>query len=90
MPSVDVDPDKHAPVNALCTVSFKLACGCNIRHSDPRDAKIGIILKRPGSSYPCSRHGEVVITRSSLRLVGWDEPGHYPEGWLPSHSAGIG
>lgn len=84
MQQVDASPEAHAAVDALCTVSFRLACGCAVPHSDPRDAERGFILKRPGTTYPCRRHGEVVITRSTLRLVGWDEYGHQPEGWRPS------
>lgn len=80
---VDADPEAHSHVNALCTVSFKLACGCSVRHNSPRNASSGFVLKRPGATVHCRRHGDVIITRSTLRLVGWDEPGHHPEGWRP-------
>jgi len=83
VPSVDVDPDAHEFVKALCTVSFKLACGCRIPPGSPADAGHAFIMKHAGSPFPCNKHGEVIITRSSLRLVGWDEPGHHPEGWRP-------
>jgi hypothetical protein len=79
--NVDVTPGAHSIVDALATVSFKLACGCNTRMTRPEEAGEAFLLKYVGCTYPCNRHGEQVITRSTLRLVGWrDAP---PLGWRP-------
>lgn len=68
---VDVTPGKHNAIDALATVSFKLGCGCNTRMTrEPDDA---FLLKHVGGEYPCSKHGDQVITRSTLRLAGWKQ-----------------
>lgn len=66
--AVDVTPGAHSFLDALAVVTFKLGCGCRTRGGEPDHAHI---LKRVGSTYPCSKHGEQVITRSTLRLAGW-------------------
>jgi hypothetical protein len=74
---VDVTPGAHRAVDALCTVSFRLACGCSV----PPGGIGGPVtaFKRAGNEYPCRRHGTQVITRATTRLVGWRDP---EEGWL--------
>lgn len=72
--SVDAIPGAHFWLDALATCSFKLGCGCSIPMSKPEDAQEAHLIKIVGAQYPCSKHGEQVITRSTLRLAGWKEP----------------
>jgi hypothetical protein len=76
----DATPGAHNSVDALAVVSFKLACGCNVRAGSEPTRRIE--LKNVGSSYPCLKHGSdydnedtwQVITRATFRLAGWEEP----------------
>ena len=69
---IDVTPGVHSHVDALGVVSFKLGCGCTIPPgTEPDEA---YLFKKVGSEYPCRKHGDQVITRSTVYLRGWKEP----------------
>lgn len=69
---MDATPGAHSFLDAQAVVSFALACGCRTRPGDPkRDAIEAHLTKCAGSTYPCSQHGEQIITRATQRLVGW-------------------
>lgn len=65
---IDVTPGAHRHTEARGTVSFKLACGCYKPHGAD-----GVIFefKTVGCEYPCSEHGDQVITKATTRLTGW-------------------
>lgn len=77
MAEIDVTPGAHSLIDAIGTVSFKLACGCTIApiYPNPNDPEDRLFLhKRPGSEIDCDKHGSQVITRSTQRLTGWATP----------------
>lgn len=80
---LDCDPETHYFLDALVTSSFKLACGHNLRMSAPKDAILAMEVKRAGMTIYCGRcEQDIIITRSTHRLVGWQDP---PTGrWRPS------
>lgn len=74
MTEVDCTPGAHSFLDALAVVSFTLACGCRIRNCRIEDASEAVIQLRVGNEYPCPRHDDQVITRSTQKLVGWKSP----------------
>lgn len=78
---IDTTPGAHSFLDALGVVSFKLACGCNVRSRSPREVEdddLIIHFRQSGSEYPCTKHGDQVITKATTRLVGWRKT---PKGW---------
>jgi hypothetical protein len=69
---VDVTVGAHSFLDALSSISFTLGCGCRTRPIGGHDDEdVAVWQKNVGSTFPCSKHGEQVITRSTQRLTGW-------------------